>query len=90
MIKNIFPVAENCQKIQIDDYLRQARNSLKRVIIEAKLVVNGYSIKLCESKTQFGGKRLWFECPRCHKRKGVLYQNPLKIYILCKGCLKFE
>jgi hypothetical protein len=90
MINSSLLVAENCQKIRIDDYVRQARVSLKKVIIEGQFAVNGYTIKLCETKTRFGGLRLWFECPKCHKRKGVLYQNPIKIQILCKKCFNFE
>ena len=90
MINSIFPVAENCQKIRIDDYVRQVRVSLKKAIIEAQVIVNGQRVNLSESKTHFGGIRLWFECPECHKRRGILYQHPFVSKSLCRKCLKTE
>ena len=87
MINRIFPVAENCQRIRIDDYVRQARISLKEAIVEARLAINGYSIKLCNSKACFGGVRLWFECPECHKKKGILYRDKITTKVICRKCL---
>ena len=86
MITGNFAVAENCQKIRIDDYVRQARNSLKKAIVETQMIMNGYNINLSESNTMFGGKRLWFECPECKKRIGVLYQNSLGTRVVCRNC----
>jgi hypothetical protein len=77
---------ENCQKTRIDGYIRQARNSLKKAIVEAELVMNGFSIKLCESKTRFGGLRLWFECPECKRRVGIIYKNPINKDLSCRQC----
>lgn len=87
MITSNFLVKENYQKIRIDDYLHQARISLKKAITEAQLGMNGYDIKLCESNTQFRGKRLWFECPKCHKRRGVIFHDPLNAGFVCRKCL---
>ena len=55
MIRGNFPVTENCQKIRIDDYVRQARNSLKKAIIEAQVSVNGHTVNLTQSKTRSEG-----------------------------------
>lgn len=87
MISSNSLVTENYQKIRIDDYVRQVRSSLKKTIIEAQLVINRQSIKLCESKTLFGGLRLWFECPECHKRRGVLYNDLNDSRFKCRKCL---
>ncbi len=90
MITSISPVAENYQKIRIDDYVSQARNSLKKAIVEAQVAINGYCISLCESRTRFGGIRVWFVCPKCKKRRGVLYTNPSGARVLCRLCMRLE
>jgi hypothetical protein len=86
MISPISPVSENYQKISIDDYVRQARISLKKAIVEAQIDVNGMDIILCKSHTRFGGERLWFKCPKCNKRRGVLYMFSLGIKTMCRQC----
>lgn len=86
MINSNFLVAENCQKIRIDDYVRQARNSLKKAIVEAQVLVNDQRVNLSESKTHFGGVRFWFECPECKKRRGILFQDFIGNRIACRIC----
>ncbi len=90
MITHNSLVAENCLKIRIDDYVRQVRNSLKKVIIEAQINVNGDNIKLCESNTRFGGSRLWFECPLCKRRREILYINSTGKKIVCRKCIRLN
>lgn len=80
-------VAENCRKIRIEEYLRQARISLRKAIVEAQMTVNGHTVKLSQSKTHFGGIRLWFNCPECHQRRGVLYQHPFSANLACRKCM---
>lgn len=87
MITSVSPVTENYQKIRIDDYVRQARISLKKAIVEAQMDINGYRLNTCLSNTRFGGFRLWFECPVCNKRKGVLYLDYQNLILKCRMCL---
>ena len=87
MITSISPVTENCQKIKIDDYVRLARISLKRAIVEAHIGLSGQEIKLRQSKTRYGGERIWFECPKCKRRKGVLYRNLHNVMFTCRLCI---
>ena len=32
-----------------------------------------YPVKLLSTPCNYGGNRLWFECPQCRRRVGVLY-----------------
>ncbi|SHI01843.1 hypothetical protein [Desulfofustis glycolicus] len=42
------------------------------------------TIRLSRSECHFGGHRLWFECPWCHKRVAVLCGAGK--YFLCRHC----
>lgn len=88
MITSFSPVAENYQKIRIDDFVRQARNSLKKAIVEAQFAIDGHIVALCESKTRFGGNRFWFECPVCQRRSGAIYREFMGNRIACRKCIK--
>ena len=77
---------ESYQQVNIRDYLRIARNGLKKAIVEAQMAINGYVIELCESKTKFGGKRLWFVCPLCRRRCGVISMDLSQEKIMCRKC----
>lgn len=87
MISNISLAPENYQKIRIEDYLRQARNSLKKAIVEAQITAGEHTITLTTSKTHYGGDRLWFECPQCNKKRGVLYLSPIDRRMVCRKCI---
>jgi hypothetical protein len=78
-------VLENLRKLKIDDYIREIRGRLKRSLIEAELVVDGVKAELVTSNTRFGGKRLWFKCPGCGRRVGVLYEGLRRMG--CRKCL---
>lgn len=78
-------IAENCQKIRIDDFVRQVNKRLKQELLGSSIKALGISISLTSSKTRFGGSRYWFLCPLCIKRRGVLYRRgPL---VACRVCL---
>lgn len=79
-------VSRNSQKIIITDLVRQANKKLKETLIGGELEVEGVTVKLLASKTGFGGERLWFECPRCKRRSGVLYRR-LDGLVECRLCL---
>ena len=85
-----FLVAENCQRLSIDEILRQATKTLRRRLVEAQIEALGISIQLTTSKTTFHGERFWFICPICSKRKGMLYKHPENSLIGCMTCLKLK
>jgi len=83
-------LVEECQKIRIKDFLRTYRNKLKELVLTSELEVLGLKIELTTSKTCYNGIRLWFKCPLCEKRVGVLLKHPLTNKIGCRQCLNLE
>lgn len=83
---SINTVAENLTKININDLVRQSNSKLKQNLIRSELEIGGLSIELGASKTGFGGERLWFLCPRCKRRVGVIYRR-IGGLIGCRQCL---
>lgn len=83
-------LVEECQKISVNLFLREARCGLKKTLISSKLEAQGLAVQLTTSKTGFGGIRYWFECPICKVRIGVLYAHPLNQQIGCRQCLGLE
>jgi len=83
-------IVEWSQKININDYVRQANKELKKHLLQSTLDINEVNIGLTYSKTRFGGSRAWFICPVCQKRVGVLFH--LNNQILCRICggLKYK
>lgn len=93
MIPNDFGkkiLVENCQKIKINDFIRSSNEQLKELIIKSSLEAEGFSILLNSSRTGFGGTRLWFSCPICDKRAGILYRHPTSQILGCRTCLKLD
>ena len=43
------------------------------------------TIDLEETPCHYGGSRTWLSCPKCGRRKGVLYLGP---FIACRECLR--
>ena len=78
-------LVEDTQRIEIDSFVRQINKELKVRLLEAKLEALGVSIELTTSRTRFNGSRLWFLCPCCRKRSGILYNLSMKL--ACRVCL---
>jgi hypothetical protein len=78
-------VLENLRKLKIEDYVREVGGRLKKSLLEAELKIDGINVGLTTSKTRFGGKRLWFRCPGCGRRVGVLYRGLESVG--CRKCL---
>lgn len=74
------------QRIEINDFVRKAEKQLKTALVQAQIEVLGQNISLTTSKTRFNGQRLWFNCPTCDKRVGVLFN--IGRQISCKSCTK--
>lgn len=72
-------LVEQCQKISI----QQLKVS---VCSDVALLINNQSVGIALSKCNYGGQRMWFLCPNCGKRSGVLYCRPLQEIFLCRSC----
>ena len=83
-------LAEQCQKIEINDFVKKTKPQIKKAILKSCIEAEGYNISLCESKTGFGGTRFWFSCPICKRRVGVLFSQPESKILACRKCLKVD
>lgn len=79
-------LVEECQKIQIREFLRTYRRKLREWMISSELDISGLKIELATSKTHYNGIRFWFKCPLCSRRAGVLFRKPLGSAIGCRRC----
>jgi len=86
----VFQITDYSQKIRIDDLVNQAQKGLKLRLVEARMETLGINIALTTSKTRFNGKRLWFVCPICKRRSGIIYQHSLSKMIGCRSCLDLK
>ncbi len=82
-----FQITENTQRININDLVSQALKELKLRLVEAQIEALGYSVSFTTSRTRFNGNRLWFICPFCSRRVGILYQQVTIKSLACKSCL---
>ncbi len=83
-------LVENCQKISINTFSRQAKKKLKEMFMSSQLEVMDKSVELITSNVHFGGVRYWFKCPLCQRKMGTLYIHPLSQQLGCRGCLGLE
>ena len=83
-------LVEECQKIEINSFLRKAKRKLREVLINSELSFKGMVIELLISKTGFGGVRYWFKCPQCGHRVGTLFTNAISRNLGCRECLGLE
>jgi len=84
-------LVENCQKIKIDTVVRKAKKDLVTVLIKGEIEINGFNINITSHTLHHKGKRLWFECPLCKQRCGVIYQHPTKNNLMgCRKCLDLD
>ena len=71
---------------QYSDGLRRSQKSV--TALEVRYQFRGkqyhYDIKLTTTKPNYGGKRYWWECPKCGRRVAVLYCAG---YYVCRHCL---
>lgn len=83
-------LVEQCRKISVNEVIETVKPKLKEQLIQMELDANGLEIELTTSKTRFKGNRIWFKCPMCRNRIGVLYQHPLSNVLGCRDCLNLE
>lgn len=73
--------------VKVDDLVRKARNEFKVQFVRSSIDVNGQQIEVATTNTRFGGKRIWFICPICQNKKGVMYTDPV---LGCRTCLNLK
>ena len=81
---------ENSQKIDINDFVKKAHNLFKKELLGSMLESMNINISLTTSKTRFNGIRLWFKCPICKRRTGILYYNQTKTNLGCRLCMNIK
>ena len=81
------PLSENCVAVSIQKVLKQYQHSWKDSLLSSNLLVGVTTVRLACSDTRWGGKRLWFACPICKKKCGILYTHPLNEQVGCRKCL---
>jgi hypothetical protein len=83
-------LVEECQKIEINTFLKMAKLKLKEALINSALSTQGIVVELTTSKTGLGGTRYWFKCPCCHRRSGTLFLPTVGQNLGCRACLGLE
>ncbi len=83
-------LVEECQKIEINYFLRTAKSKLKESLLNSEIDSQGLSIPLVSTKTGFGGTRYWFKCPHCKDGVGTLFVHPISQILGCRTCLGLE
>lgn len=79
-------LVEDCLQVSVNAVLNEYKKQLKQQLLSSVFEVDGVSVRLGTSKTQFGGVRYWFICPTCAKRKGKLLRAPSG-RVGCNSCL---
>lgn len=87
---NLGLLVEECKKIKLSDFLKRYRAGLKEALIKSELEIEGINIELATSMTGYGGVRVWFKCPLCGLRVGVLFRHPVNGAMGCRKCLNLE
>ena len=83
-------VVEECQKVELPDFLKRYRRALKELTITSEMEAMDIKIEMTTSKTGYGGTRYWFKCPLCGARIGVLFKHPLTNALGCRKCLNLD
>lgn len=83
-------LAEDCQKMDMKDLLKLAKERLKRELLSLEIESQGIKTNVTTSITGNGGIRHWFTCPLCKKRKRILYRDLNHAIIGCRNCLKLS
>ncbi len=81
-------VLDHCKKISIKNLLKTVKERLK----DEMMSIEGEGIVLTQTRTNYGGIRYWFSCPKCQRRVSVLYENPATHTLECRLCtgLKYK
>lgn len=75
------------QKLDINDIVKKTTAGLKKEFLKSRISALGLKIDLTTSTTRFHGKRIWFECPICKRRTGVIFADTIRTQLGCRKCL---
>lgn len=78
---------DSLRAVKIDELVRKARDEFKDQFIKSRIDINGKQIEVTTTNTRFGGRRIWFICPICKDKKGVIYADPI---LGCRICLNLK
>ena len=79
-------LVEHCQKLNINDLVRDIKSEFVRTKLKSKIDALEQNINITSTKCHFGNERLWFICPSCSKRVGILYKPMEEDLLLCRKC----
>lgn len=75
-------ILEHCKKISIKVILKTVRERLKYEMMS----IEAEGIVIMQTKTNYGGIRYWFSCPKCQRRVSILYENSITQNFECRLC----
>lgn len=83
-------LVEQCQQIDVNDFVHKANQRLKKEFIQTDLLIDGFKVNLTTSELSNGGFRIWFICSFCNKKVGKLYKHPQNQITACRHCHDLE
>lgn len=83
-------LVEECERVAISSLLREYKAKLKETILRSQFEIINIDVRLTTSWTGNQGIRLWFLCPLCERRAGVLFRHPMQKRVGCRKCLNLE
>ncbi|PLX27561.1 hypothetical protein C0581_03375 [Candidatus Parcubacteria bacterium] len=84
-------LVEDCKNIRIEYVVRKAKKELLNTIIKGMVEIGGYNVKITSHTLHHGGQRLWFVCPSCNQKVGIIYEHPIKNNLIgCRICLNLD
>ncbi len=81
-------LADVCHKVRVQEIVHVYKKSMVDTLEDSKIDIAGVLVPLTESRTGHGGIRLWFKCPLCMRRVGILYQGSDGVG--CRLCFKLD
>ncbi|MBI2414374.1 hypothetical protein HYV31_00810 [candidate division WWE3 bacterium] len=83
-------LVDACPKITLKGVFDVAKDQLLTELMKRTANVAGFDVEFSSSSLAHGGKRLWFKCPICSSRAGVLYKHFLTQQVGCRTCLNLD
>lgn len=83
-------INDDFQKVDINLFVRKATTGLKEKLVTSEISALGLRIEFVYSKTRYNGERLWFRCPNCKRRVGIIYKHKVESVIGCRRCFNLR
>lgn len=85
-----FAVVENSPSLSIREVVGHYQQSWKQTLLASSVKVGDTQVKLISSPSRWGGVRIWFACPLCQARCGVVLIHPATQQVGCRQCLNLK